>query len=145
MFNGVLKNSQTDRYLTGGKKMAWSVGDKKNGTKKSDASKLMDLRPSDEEKQSNAGFAKGGKDLGSGMEMLELDFLLGVVESTNSSDKNDVTMRKLNFNELIRREQLNEIDSTALKVYAKDEDNFYGKNIQCAAMKELTIRTEKKS
>jgi hypothetical protein len=86
-----------------------------------------------------------GKDLHSGMELLELDFLLSVVENTKGGDKKDVAMRKLNFKELIRREQLYEADSNALKVYAKNKDNLYGKGIQCEAIKELTERTTHKN
>jgi len=86
-----------------------------------------------------------GRDLAGGMEMLKLDFLLSVVENAEGDDKNDVMMRRLNFNELLRREQLNEIDSDALKVYVVDEGNLYGKDIQCQAIKELTVRTARKS
>jgi len=82
-----------------------------------------------------------GKDLAGGMEMLEQDFLVGVVEETKDKDKNDVMMRKLCFNELLRRGQLKAADSKSLKVYAKNEGNFYGKDIQCEAMKELAERT----
>jgi hypothetical protein len=53
----------------------------------------------------------------------------------------DVTMRKLNFNELIRTEQLQAVDSNALKVYALNEDGFYDKQIQYESIKELTART----
>jgi hypothetical protein len=86
-----------------------------------------------------------GKDLHSGMELLELDFLLSIVENTKGRVKNDVRMRKLSFNELRRREQLNEADSNALKVYAINKGNLYGKNIQRGAMKELSERTMHKS
>jgi hypothetical protein len=85
-----------------------------------------------------------GKDLAGGMEMLELDFLLSIVDNIKGDDKNDVMMRKLNFDELIRREQLGEIDSNALKIYARDEGGLYGKDIQCEAIKELTVRTARK-
>ena len=88
---------------------------------------------------------KREKDLHSGMELLELDFLLSVVENTKGGDENDVAMRKLNFNELLRRDQLNEANSSALKVYAINQGNLYGKDIQCEAMKELTERTAHKS
>ena len=74
-----------------------------------------------------------------------MDFLLSVVENTKGNDKNDVAMRKLVFNELIRREQVNAIDSNSLKVYTVDEDRLYGKDIQCEAMKKLTDRTSRKS
>ena len=134
--------------------MAWSVGEKKGGTKKAEASKVVELRPSTkdasgdvagQQKPKGESDREGGRDLAGGMEMLELDFLLSVVENTRGDDKNDVMMRKLNFNELLRREQLNEIDSNALKVYVVDEGNLYGKDIQCQAMKELTVRTARKS
>lgn len=133
--------------------MAWdSVREKKGEIKKTVSSKLAELRPSGKgPSDETAGEGKSkdelarDKDLASGMEILELDFLLSVVENTESDDSNDVTMRKLNFNELLRREQLDTIDSTALKVYAKNEDKLYGKVIQCEAMKELTKRTVQKS
>jgi len=134
--------------------MAWSVGEKKGETKKAEASKVVELRPSAKDASGDvAGQQKpkgesdrvGGRDLAGGMEMLELDFLLSVVENTKGDDKNDVMVRKLNFNELLRREQLNEIDGNALKVYAVDEGNLYGKDIQFQAIKELTVRTARKS
>jgi hypothetical protein len=133
--------------------MAWeSVREKKGEAKKTVTGKLAELRSS--AKSPSAEMVGEGKpkdelardkDLASGMEILELDFLLSIVENTESDDGNDVTMRKLNFNELLRREQLDTIDSTALKVYAKNEDKLYGKVIQCEAMKELTKRTSHKS
>lgn len=76
-----------------------------------------------------------------GMEMLDLDFLRSVVENTTGDDPNDVAMRKMTFNELIRTNRRHEIASGALKVYAIDEEGLYGKNIQCQAMQELTERT----
>ncbi len=133
--------------------MAWSVGEKKGETKKAEASKVVELHPSakgasgdvaGQQKPKGGSDREGGRDLAGGMEMLELDFLLSVIENTRGDDKNDVMMRKLNFNELLRREQLNEIDSDALKVYAVDEGNLYGKDIQCQAIKELTVRTARK-
>jgi hypothetical protein len=84
------------------------------------------------------------RDLQSGMELLNVDFLLGIVENTSSNDDMDVTMRKLNFNELIRTEQLHAVDSNALKVYALNEDGFYDKQIQFEAVKELSARTTSK-
>jgi hypothetical protein len=77
--------------------------------------------------------------------LLELDFLLGVIENIDGVDKNDVAMRKLTFNEVLRRNQQNEVDSAPLAVYAVDEKGLYGKDIQCAAMKELNRRTDQKS
>ncbi|MFA5252325.1 MAG: hypothetical protein WC454_07055 [Phycisphaerae bacterium] len=85
------------------------------------------------------------KDLAGGMEILDLDFLLSIVENTEGNDKNDVAMRRLTFDELIRREQQDAIDSNALKVYAINEGELYGKVIQCEAMKVLTERTARKS
>jgi len=81
------------------------------------------------------------RDLAGGMEMLELDLLLSIVENTQGDDKNDVMIRQLNFNELLRRGQLEAIDSSALKVYAINKSNLYNKDIQCEAMKELAGRT----
>jgi hypothetical protein len=87
---------------------------------------------------------KREEDMFSGMELLELDFLLGVIENTSGNDSNDVSMRKLSFNELLRRQQRNEIDSYAMKIYAIDEDDLYGKDIQCEALKELAERTARR-
>ncbi len=135
--------------------MAWeSVREKKGEAKKATTGKLAELRsPGKSPSAETVGEGKPkdelagekDKDLASGMEILELDFLLSIVENTESEDRNDVTMRRLNFNELLRREQLETIDSSALKVYAKNEGNLYGKVIQCEAMKELTKRTAHKS
>ncbi len=87
---------------------------------------------------------KREKDLHSGMELLGLDFLLSIVENTNgSNDEKDIAIRKLNFKELLRRGKLNQADSKALKIYATDKDNLYGKDIQCEAMKSLSERTTK--
>jgi len=82
-----------------------------------------------------------GHDLHSGMELLELELLLSIVEDTETLDKNDITMRKLNFNELVRRQKQSQIDSRVLKVYALNEGNLFGKDIQCEAIKELARRT----
>ena len=129
--------------------MVWSgVGQKKSDTKRTGPNKLVELRPPGSQHNVDvAGEDKPKsepakeKDLAGGMEMLELDFLLGVIEATKGADKNDVAMRKLSFNELLRRQQQNQVASNALTVYAVDESNLYGKDIQCEAMKELTKRT----
>ena len=98
--------------------------------------------------KSNGAEQRGGSasrtaaDLNSGMELLELDFLLGVIENTNAEDNNDVTMRKLSFNEILRRDKQDQVDSGALKAYAINQSNTYGKDIQCQSMKELTKRTQ---
>jgi hypothetical protein len=84
---------------------------------------------------------KKSKDLQSGMELLESGFLLSIVENTEDGDQNDLTMRKLNFNELLRRRKLDQVNSKALKVYAINRRNLYGKDIQCEAMRELAERT----
>ena len=120
--------------------MAWSVGEKKVEPKRTGPNKVVEMRSS---ANSTGAEAKPSKerDLAGGMEMLELGFLLGVVERTEGDDKNDVMMRKLGFNEILRREKQNHIDSNALTVYAVNKGNLYGKNIQCEAMKELTKRT----
>ncbi len=131
--------------------MAWeSVREKKGDVKKTPTGKVAELHPSGRgpsEETVGEGRPKDSlardkdKDLASGMEILELEFLLSIVENTDGDDRNDVTMRRLNFNELLRREQLDTIDSSALKVYARNDGNLYGKVIQCEAMKELTKRT----
>ena len=121
--------------------MAWN-DEKKVETKRTGPGKVVEVRGPGK----SAGAEPGkDRDLASGMEMLELDFLLSVVEYTKGDDKNDVTMRKLVFNELLRREQLDTIDSNAMKVYTIDESNLYGKDIQCEAMKKMTERTTRKS
>jgi len=104
---------------------------------------LSDI-PSGENIKSGFG-RRSEKDLAGGMEMLDLDFLLSIVENAEGNDKNDVAMRRLTFDELLRREQQDTIDSNALKVYAMNEGELYGKVIQCEAMKVLTERTAHKS
>lgn len=84
------------------------------------------------------------KDLHSGMELLGQDFLLRVIENANGDgDEKDVTMRKLNFKELLRRGKLDQIDSKSLREYAINKGNLYGKDIQFEAMKNLAERTAK--
>jgi hypothetical protein len=76
-----------------------------------------------------------------GMELLARNFLVGVVEQTNSPDQKDIEMRRLCFAELARRGELWAVASIPLKVYTLDEDGFYGKIIRCEAMAELAGRT----
>ena len=83
---------------------------------------------------------KGGKDMHSGMELLDVEFLLSIVDISDNGDGHDVVMRKLCFNELVRSSQRHEISSGALKMYAMDVDGLYGKSIQCEAMLELAER-----
>ena len=92
-------------------------------------------------KRTNKPGRRTEKDLDSGMELLEPDFLLGIIKNTKSNDEKDVMMRKLGFNELVRRGQLCAASGNTLKVYAVDDGNLYGKDIQCEAMKELAERT----
>jgi hypothetical protein len=128
--------------------MAWNANDKKTETKRTGPGKVVEVRGPGKG-AAGVGEGRGGpdtdRDLGSGMEMLEMDFLLSVVENTKGDDKNDVTMRKLVFSELIRREEVDAVDSNTLKVYTVDEDHLYGKSIQCEAMKKLVERTTRKS
>lgn len=81
------------------------------------------------------------QNVNSGLELLDLEFVLGVVDSTGSADPNDIIMRKIGFNEILRRNSRPRISSDALKVYALDQNKFYGKDIQCQAMQELAERT----
>ena len=106
----------------------------KNQKMATESMKEQKLRLSDTKK-------KAQKDLQGGMELLELDFLLSVVENTQGNDSNTVTMRKLSFDELVRRDRLHTIDGNALKVYAKNTNNLYGKTIQREAIEQLTERT----
>ena len=102
--------------------------------------KSEDLR----KKREKDGPSHPSRDLQSGMELLGQDFLLKVVENTNDGDdEKDVAMRKLNFKELQRRGELSQADSKALKKYAINKGNLYGKDIQCEALKKLAERTAK--
>jgi hypothetical protein len=127
--------------------MAWGVGERKLDLRKGPGGKVVPLEGAQETAGETAMEKKtrAQRNLAGGMDLLELEFLLGIVESINGEDRNDVAMRRLTFNEVLRRNQQNEIDSAALSVYAVDEKSFYGKDIQCAAMKELARRTEQKS
>jgi hypothetical protein len=127
--------------------MAWGVGERKIELRKGPGSKIVTLGGIEDAGGETAMEKKtrAGRNLAGGMDLLELDFLLGVVENINGEDKNDVSMRKLTFNEVLRRNQQSEIDSASLAVYSVDEKALYGKDIQCAAMKELARRTEQKS
>ena len=130
--------------------MVWnSIREKKSEVKNMAASKIMEVHspaktPFAEEENLRTPLNRN-KDLAGGMEILDLDFLLSIVENTDGNDKNDVAMRRLTFDELLRREQQDTVDSNALKVYAMNEGGLYGKVIQCEAMKVLTERTSRKS
>ena len=132
--------------------MAWSIGERKDEAKRTTRNKIVEMRPLVEEpSDAVAGEGKSRdelakeRDLAGGMEMLEMDFLLGVIEKTKSNDKNDVTMRKLGFNELVRRKELKAADSKSLKAYAINQGSLYDKRIQCEALKELAERTRLRS
>jgi hypothetical protein len=84
------------------------------------------------------------KNISSGMELLSRNFLVNIVEHTDSPDRRDIEMRCLCFNELNRRGELWSLASTALKIYTLDEDGFYGKVIRREAMVELAGRTTEK-
>jgi len=87
---------------------------------------------------------KAPRNLTAGMELLPADFLLTTVNNTRGADEKIVTMRKLIFKELLRRRQMNLINSKALSVYAVNKQNLYPKHIQAEAIKELTKRTSTK-
>jgi hypothetical protein len=91
--------------------------------------------------------------LQSGLELLELPFLTGMVSDIESRQHLDIEMRKIAFMELVRRGQLCGIEGKALKVYAKNSASSacggpkggkggFGKAIQCEALKELAARTK---
>ena len=125
--------------------MTWGV-ERKLEVRRSTGTRIVEMGGS-EESSGEAVMEKktrAGRNLAGGMEMLEMDFLLGVIENSDGDDKNDVAMRKLSFNEVLRRNQQSEIDSSSLTVYGIDDKDLYGKDIQCAALKELTRRTDQK-
>jgi hypothetical protein len=127
--------------------MAFGIGDRRIEVRRNPGNKLVELGSTQETSGEEAMEKKTrtGRNLAGGMDILEMDFLLGVIETTDGEDKNDVAMRRLSFNEVLRRNQQSEIDSSSLAVYAVDAKQLYGKDIQFAAMKELTRRTEQKS
>ncbi len=120
--------------------MAWSVGEKKTELKRTGPNKVVEMRSSANNAAAEAKSSKE-RDLAGGMEMLEMDFLLGVIESTKSNDKNNVMLQKVSFNELVRRGELKTADSKALKAYAINKGSLYDKRIQYEALKELAQRT----
>jgi hypothetical protein len=78
------------------------------------------------------------------MELLNRDFLVGVVEATGLVDKLNISMRCMCFNELVRRDELFALSSDALKAYVLSEGGFFDKPIRSRAMAELAGRTEQK-
>ena len=121
--------------------MVWNAAEKKD-EKKTTKNKVVELHGSSETADTAvASTGRSGADLNSGMELLELSYLLSVIENTAGDDRNDVAMRKFSFNEILRREKRDQIDSHVLQVYAIDSEGLYGKDLQCQAMQELTKRT----
>lgn len=101
----------------------------------------VEVKPSrNENKKRSNLIRKGGKDMHSGMSLLDVEFLLSIVDNSDNGDGHDIIMRKLCFNELVRSSQRHEISSSSLKMYAMDVDGLYGKSIQCEAMLELAER-----
>ncbi len=92
----------------------------------------------------NSASKRRGRDFSSGMDLLEMDFLLSVVENTAGENEFDIKMRQMCFKELLRRESRHDIGSAAMKVYATTGQT-YGKDIQCEAMLELMLRTTQNS
>ncbi|MHC4094748.1 MAG: hypothetical protein ACYSU3_01695 [Planctomycetota bacterium] len=111
-------------------------------TKKITKEPMFDFEATD--KVSSAEY-KEERDVSSGMELLDLDFLVKIVENTKGRNKKDVMMRKLVFDELLRREQVTAVDSKALNIYTMNKSKLYNKEIQCAAMKALAERTKPRS
>ncbi len=119
--------------------MKWNNVQEENEALKEKAAAVVSVK-SEQSKTEDAKTRKNN-DVKSGLEMLDIEFVLGVVDSTDSADPNDITMRKIGFNEILRRDSRPRISSDALKVYALDQNKFYGKDIQCQAMQELAERT----
>jgi hypothetical protein len=94
-------------------------------------------------KDDGRGKRTTGRDLKSGMELLEREFLVWVVEHIDAADNQDIAMRGMCFAELVRRGELSALLSEALKAYILDEGGFFGKTVQREAMAELAGRTEK--
>ncbi len=111
-------------------------------TKKITKEPMFDFESAD---KVSSGEHKEGRNVSSGMEILDLDFLVKIVENTKGRNKKDVMMRKLVFDELLRREQVTAIDSKALNIYTMNKSKLYKKEIQCAAMKALAERTKSRS
>ena len=108
-------------------------------TKKITKEPMFDFEVAD---KVSSGKYKEDRDVSSGMELLDLDFLVKIVENTKGRNKKDVMMRKLVFDELLRREQVTAVDSEALNIYTMNKSKLYNKEIQCAAMKALAERTK---
>ncbi|MHC4104545.1 MAG: hypothetical protein ACYSR9_06365 [Planctomycetota bacterium] len=111
-------------------------------TKKITKEPMFDFEAAD---KVSGGEHKEARNVSSGMEILDLDFLVKIVENTKGRNKKDVMMRKLVFDELLRREQVTAVDSKALNIYTMNKSKLYSKKIQCGAMKALAERTKTSS
>ena len=109
-----------------------------NGRREEKVSKIRETIRNEKRPDVNR---KRGRDITSGMDLLDLDFMLDMVENVEASEPSDIQMRKLIFAEILRSERLHELDSSALKAYAVNEGGLFDKDVQCEAMKELTERT----
>jgi len=108
-------------------------------TKKFTEEPMFDFETAD---KAGSGRLQEDRDVSSGMEILDLDFLVKIAENTKGRSKKDVMMRKLVLNELLRRDQVSAVDSKALRIYTINKRNVYDKKIQCGAMKALAERTK---
>ena len=78
----------------------------------------------------------------SGMELLAVEFLVGIVERIDALEKPDIAMRSMCWKELSRRGRLDAISSDSLKSYILNEGGFFDKSIRTEAMAQLACRTE---
>ena len=104
-----------------------------------DKSKASPTEP--QASQDEAESAKGWRDLQSGMELLGIEFMLDLAEKTDFDTRDEAVMHNLGLNELIRRGNLDQIDSRTLATYANNDGNFYSTQVQCSAMQILAQRT----
>lgn len=80
-----------------------------------------------------------------GLELLEDNFLVEMVNQVTNTDSDDLTMHMLALKEMIRRDKLNLASSKALAFYTLNKTKEYDKKIQCAAMLELAKRTDEEN
>ena len=127
--------------------MAFGIGDRKFEVRKSTGTRIVELGQAEEtsgevtmEKKTRNWTKPGGR-----YGFARNGFPAGRNRKHRRRRQKRRRDARLSFNEVLRRNQQSEIDSASLTVYAVDEKDLYGKDIQCAAMKELTRRTEQKS
>jgi hypothetical protein len=85
------------------------------------------------------------RDTKTGLEIVNREFLVEVVERTDAVDNLDISMRSMCFDELVRRNELSALSSEALKVYVLNESEFFSKTIRREAMTQLAGRTGQKT